>query len=108
MYTNNAGVSCPVVVVGNHWRNKSRPRNTRRYLLRAFTTRLTLQSEISYVSTRSEQIANAILSMSHGHKALQGTNIAIFLYIITTGLFFARHKNNNLPSKGKLSFNVFL
>ena len=46
--------------------------------------------------------------MSHGHKALQGTNIAIFLYIITTGLFFARHKNNNLPSKGKLSFNVFL
>ena len=48
------------------------------YLMRAFVSCLILQLRISYVPTRSEQIANANLSMSHGHKALQETNIANF------------------------------
>ena len=58
------------------------------YLMRAFVSCLILQLRISYVPTRSEQIANANLSMSKGPKALLQTNIAIFLYIFTTGLFF--------------------
>ena len=52
------------------------------YLLRAFTTCLTLQSEISYVSTRSEQIANANLSMSEALSASSMTNRAISLSIL--------------------------
>ena len=63
---------------------------------------LNLLKEISYVSTRSEQIANANLSMSHGHKALQETNIAIISLNATLPYdFLARHKDNDLPPEGK-------
>ena len=47
------------------------------YLLRAFTTCLTPQSEIFYVSTRSEQIANANSSMYEARYWPAETNIAI-------------------------------
>ena len=71
-------MACPVVVVGNQSRYKSRPLNTTKVSIAGvYDLLLNLLKEISYVSTRSEQIANANLSMSHGPKALQETNIAI-------------------------------
>ena len=59
------------------------------YLLRAFTTCLTLQIKISYVSTRSEQIANANLSMSEALSASSMTNVAIFLIILRYRAIFS-------------------
>ena len=86
------------------------------YLLRAFTTCLILQLEISYVPTRSEQTANANLSMSQGPKPRK-TNIAIYFNITCQMLFSVLHphvsygshiwhKGSNPPPEGKLSFNV--
>ena len=78
MHTKIAGEACPVVVVGNQSRYKSRPLNTTKVSIAGvYDLLLNLLKEISYVSTRSEQIANANLSMSRGHKGLQETNIAI-------------------------------
>ena len=48
----------------------------------AYDLLLNLLKEISYVSTRSEQIANANLSMSEAFSASSMTNIAIFLLIL--------------------------
>ena len=46
--------------------------------------------------------------MSQGlSQALRKTNIAIISYNYTIRHYFARHKDNNLPPDGKLSFNVF-
>ena len=76
MHTKTAGATRPVVVVGNHEGTSHAREYPEGYLLRAFTTCLNLQLRISYVPTQSEQMANANLSMSHGQKALQETNIA--------------------------------
>jgi len=52
------------VVVGNQSRYKSRPLNTTKvFITGVYDLLLNLPKEISYVSTRSEQIANANLSM---------------------------------------------
>ncbi len=65
VHTKIAGVTRPVVVVGNQSRYKSRPRTPLRGLSAGvYDLLLNLLKEISYVSTRSEQIANANLSMS--------------------------------------------
>ena len=82
IFGKSAGVACPVVVVGNQSRYKSRPRDAKDGVcLRALTTCCCPAClRISYVPTRPEQIANANLSMSH--KLLQAyaeTNIAFFL-----------------------------
>ena len=46
--------------------------------------------------------------MSHGHKALQETNIAnISQNAALPCVFLARNKDNYLSLKDKLSFNVF-
>lgn len=81
VYKKIAGAACPVVVVGNHEGTSYAREYPEGYLLRAFTTCLNLQLRISYVPTRSEQMANAILSISRAPKGLQKTNIAIYLFI---------------------------
>ena len=68
-----------VVVVGNQSRYKSRPLNTTKVSIAGvYDLLLNLLKEISYVSTRSVQIANANLSMSEALYASSMTNIAIF------------------------------
>ena len=65
-------MACPVVVVGNQSRYKSRPLNTTKVSIAGvYDLPLNLLKEISYVSTRSVQIANANLSMSNRHNGLQ-------------------------------------
>ena len=83
VYTKSAGEARPVVVVGNQSRYKSRPLNTTKVSIAGvYDLLLNLLKEISYVSTRSEQIANANLSMSEAFSASAMTNIAIFLLIL--------------------------
>ena len=108
--TKNAGEARPVVVVGNQSRYKSRPLNTTKvFITGVHDLLLNLPKEISYVSTRSEQIANANLSMYEALYAPSSTNIAIFYNKCTTvRLIIARHKYSHPPRYGKLSFNVFL
>ena len=78
VYTKSAGEARPVVVVGNQSRYKSRPLNTTKVSIAGvYDLLLNLLKEISYVSTRSEQIANANLSMSEAFSASSMTNIAI-------------------------------
>ena len=77
------------------------------YLLRAFTTCLILQLEISYVPTRSEQTANANLSMSQGLPPCKDKYSDYFLQF-TLQKLIARHKDNDLPPEGKSSFIVIL
>ena len=60
---------------------------------------LNLLKEISYVSTRSEQIANANLSMSEAFSRLVKDKYSDYFY---------KHKDNPPHPEGKLSFNVFL
>ena len=70
---------------------------------------LSLLKEISYVSTRSEQMANANLSMSHGPKGPARDKYSEYFTKTTQpGAKIAWHKDNALPPKGKLSFNVNL
>ena len=67
------------MVVGNQSRYKSRPLNTTKVSIAGvYDLLLNLLKEISYVSTRSVQIANANLSMSEALYASSMTNIAIF------------------------------
>ena len=76
-------MSRPVVVVGNQSRYKSRPLNsTRESIAGVYDLLLNLLREISYVSTRSEQIANANLSLNEAFNTPLRTKIAIFLLLL--------------------------
>ena len=103
MHTKSAGVSRPVVVVGNQSRYKSRPLNTTKVSIAgAYDLLLNLLREISYVSTRSEQIANANLSMSEAFSRPVNDKDSDFSSIIALPYeFLALHKDNDQPSEGK-------
>jgi len=103
VHTKSAGVSRPVVVVGNQSRYKSRPLNTTKVSIAgAYDLLLNLLREISYVSTRSEQIANANLSMSEAFSRPVNDKDSDFSYIIVLPYeYLALHKDNDQPSEGK-------
>ena len=99
VHTKSAGVTRPVVVVGNQSRYKSRPRTPLRGLSAGvYDLLLNLLKEISYVSTRSEQIANANLSMSEAFSRPIKDKYSDY---------FNKYKDSPPSPEGKLSFNVF-
>ena len=71
------------MVVGNQSRYKSRPLNTTRVSIAdVYDLLLNLLREISYVSTRPEQIANANMSMSETDYLPQRSNLMIFFRLM--------------------------
>ena len=78
MSIKTAGAACPIEVVGNLEETSHARVCPVGHLLRAFTTYLILQLEISYVSIRSEQSANANMSVSKAFIAFTHKDIKHF------------------------------